>query len=79
MSEYISERLRALVARRADHSCAYCLLAEEDAFHAFHLDHIISRKHGGDTKADNLAYSMAGVSMPRRAGFRMLLIGILLL
>lgn len=57
MSEYISDRLRALVAQRAGFTCEYCLLAEADAFHAFHIDHIVSLKHGGTTEVDNLAFA----------------------
>lgn len=57
MSRYISESLRASVALRAQYSQEYCLLPDAYSFFAFHIDHIISRKHGGETNVDNLAYA----------------------
>ena len=54
---YINADLRRLVAERADNLCEYCLLHEEDSFFAYHVDHIISEKHRGPTRADNLAYA----------------------
>jgi len=55
MATNISEPLRTEVARRADHRCEYCLIHEEDAGFPHQVDHIISRKHGGLSTADNLA------------------------
>ena len=43
--------------QRAERLCEYCLLHEEDGVHAFHVDHVISEKHGGNTVAENLAYA----------------------
>ena len=57
MSRYITEPLRLLVARRANLRCEYCLLPEDASFYTFHIDHIISIKHGGLSASDNLAYS----------------------
>ena len=57
MSRYISEKLRLLVANRANYSCEYCLLAEVNSFFTFHIEHIISMKHGGKSIETNLAYS----------------------
>lgn len=57
MSRYIPDKLRALVAHRAGFRCEYCRLLAEDAFFSFHIDHIVSSKHGGETSADNLAYA----------------------
>ena len=48
--------LRKQVARRAAFRCEYCLLHEEDSFSPHQVDHIISRKHGGRSVLDNLAY-----------------------
>lgn len=59
MAERVSSELRLLVAARADHLCEYCLIAEEDTFFGCEVDYIISVKHGGATKADNLAYACA--------------------
>lgn len=57
MSRAISEKLRALVAKRAQHSCEYCRIHEGDLVFSAQVDHIISVKHGGPTGAANLAYS----------------------
>lgn len=57
MSRYISETLRAFVAERAAHRCEYCRIPERFSNFRFQVDHIISRKHRGATKADNLAYT----------------------
>jgi hypothetical protein len=52
---YISTSLRRLVARRAHQRCEYCLIHADDTFFGFHIDHIRSEKHGGNTTAENLA------------------------
>ncbi|MFT5165722.1 MAG: hypothetical protein ACI8P3_000950 [Saprospiraceae bacterium] len=57
MSSYISAELRNEVIKRAFNTCEYCLMHEDDAFFSFHIDHIISIKHGGTTVSENLAYS----------------------
>jgi hypothetical protein len=53
----IPPALRRLVADRAKRLCEYCLIHEEDTFLGCEVDHIISRKHGGQTEASNLAYA----------------------
>jgi hypothetical protein len=50
-----SESLRALVALRAENRCEYCHIRQVDLEYTFHLDHIISLKHGGSTIELNLA------------------------
>ena len=57
MSSYISTELRRFVAERAAGLCEYCLIHESDTFLGCQVDHIISEKHGGATRADNLAYA----------------------
>ena len=57
MSRYISDPLRQLVAERANHRCEYCLIPEANSFYNFQVDHIISLKHGGQTKEGNLAFA----------------------
>lgn len=57
MSRAIDRKLRDLVAARANFVCEYCLIAESDAFFRFQVEHIISRKHGGMTAEENLAFS----------------------
>jgi hypothetical protein len=37
--------------------CEYYLIHESDAAFAHEVDHIISRKHGGQDSEDNLAYA----------------------
>jgi hypothetical protein len=44
------------VASRAQFRCEYCLLHEDDSFVARHVDHIVSRKHGGMSNPENLSY-----------------------
>jgi hypothetical protein len=53
----IGERLRADVARRAEFRCEYCHIHEDDAGFPHQIDHIVSRKHGGPSNLDNLAYA----------------------
>ena len=57
MSHYIPDALRKLVAQRAYFRCEYCRVLAEDSFFPFHVDHIVSLKHGGKTIAQNLAYA----------------------
>ena len=48
---------RRLVQKRADHRCEYCRIHEDDDPYAFHLEHIIPKKHGGSDDLSNLAWS----------------------
>ena len=57
MSQYISETLRQLVIARANNRCEYCKIFAVYSFLSFHIEHIISVKHGGQTAPANLAYS----------------------
>lgn len=54
---YISTNLKRLVKERANNCCEYCLLSQSDNPFPFHIEHIISEKHGGDTTPDNLCLS----------------------
>lgn len=56
-STYINAELRRLVSKRAENTCEYCLIHEDDTFFGCQIDHIISEKHGGLTNSDNLALS----------------------
>jgi hypothetical protein len=49
--------LRRFVAERAAYRCEYCLLHEDDSYSPHQVDHIISRKHGGLSDSNNLAYA----------------------
>jgi hypothetical protein len=53
----ISAELRSQVASRAGYRCEYCGIHENDAGFAHQVDHIMSRKHGGTSTLDNLAYA----------------------
>jgi len=55
MSEYISKKNRDFTTARAKHKCEYCLMPQRFALFSFHIDHIISLKHGGKTTVENLA------------------------
>ena len=57
MGSEISVALRLLVAERAARRCEYCLLHEDDSFTPHQIDHIISRKHGGESSPDDLAFA----------------------
>ena len=57
MASDISEALRAEVSRRAGGRCEYCLIHELEAGFPHQVDHIVSRKHGGESTSDNLAYA----------------------
>lgn len=54
---YISELLRRQVEERANDRCEYCLLPGSLSFYPHEVDHVIARKHGGETTIDNLAYA----------------------
>ena len=45
------------MAKRAKHRCEYCRVYARHSFLSFHIEHIISLKHGGKSDADNLAYA----------------------
>ena len=57
MASDVSELLRGTVARRARHRFEYCLIHEDDSSFPHQVDHIISRKHGGISILENLAYA----------------------
>ena len=57
MASDITDELRAKVALRAHRRCEYCLIHEDDAWFAHQVDHIVSRKHGGGSDFENLAYA----------------------
>lgn len=57
MNSRISLETRQTVASRANFVCEYCLIAEADAYFRFQIEHIISRKHGGLSELENLAFA----------------------
>ena len=52
----VSEQVRSEVARRAGLRCEYCLI-DGDAGFPHQVDHIVSRKHGGISEFENLAFA----------------------
>lgn len=53
----ISPSLRQLVIERAQGKCEYCLIHQDYSIYSHEVDHVIARKHGGKTVAENLALS----------------------
>lgn len=53
----ISSSLRQIVIERAHGKCEYCLIHQDISIYSHEVDHIIARKHGGQTVAENLALS----------------------
>src|SRR5437870_5600037 len=51
----MDQELVVLVWQRAQSRCEYCQLAQEHSEPTFEIDHIIARKHGGQTIPENLA------------------------
>ena len=51
------EAIRKLVESRAFGRCEYCLLEPADAGLPYEIDHVISRKHGGEGNPENLAFA----------------------
>jgi hypothetical protein len=54
---YIPVAVRRLVEERAKRLCEYCLLPADITFFPHEIDHVIAEKHGGETNADNLAFT----------------------
>jgi hypothetical protein len=55
MSTWIPAELRRVVYTRAGGKCEYCLRHDSDSALPHQPDHITSRRHGGETTAENLA------------------------
>lgn len=55
MSVWIPAELRRIVIARAGGKCEYCLRHESGSALPHQPDHIASRRHGGETMAENLA------------------------
>ncbi len=53
----MDKALERLVWRRARGRCEYCLIPQKLDEIPFELDHILARKHGGQTLASNMALS----------------------
>lgn len=55
MPDMVSPDLRQLVLTRAANCCEYCLIDRADSPDKMEMDHLIARKHGGQSVAENLA------------------------
>lgn len=55
MTDWIPLDLRRLVRERAAERCEYCLFPQAAAWLSFEVEHIIARKHRGQTVAGNTA------------------------
>ena len=53
----IPSSLRQLVIDRAQGKCEYCLIHQDVSIYSHEVDHVIARKHAGQTVAENLALS----------------------
>lgn len=54
---YIPAELRRMVTELASNCCEYCRLSQNDYPFMFHMEHIVSEKHDGQTELENLALS----------------------
>jgi hypothetical protein len=54
---YISVALRRKVEERAGNCCEYCRVHRSLRLIPYHIDHVISEKHGGQTALGNLCLS----------------------
>ena len=57
MSTRVPVRLRRELRERAHERCEYCLTHERDAVFAHEPDHVLPKRHGGETTLLNLAWS----------------------
>jgi 5-methylcytosine-specific restriction endonuclease McrA len=65
-SDTPSAALRRLVIERADGRCEYCLIHQDVSPFTHEVNHLVARKHGGQTVSENLA--LACLSCNRRKG-----------
>ena len=63
----MDQLLRDEVWRRAKSCCEYCRMPQSLDPIPFHIDHIIARKHGGHTTAENLAISCFGCNNQKQS------------
>jgi hypothetical protein len=66
---------RRRVWSRAANRCEYCRVHEDDEPYAFHVEHIVPRKHGGDDAPSNLAWSCQSCNLGKGSNLSGLLDG----
>lgn len=54
---YVSTELRRIVRERAGGFCEYCKISESHTFATHEIEHIVAKKHRGETVVENLALS----------------------
>ena len=65
-SDTIPTALRRFVIERAGGRCEYCLVHQDASPFTHEVDHLVARKHGGQTASENLA--LACLPCNRRKG-----------
>ncbi len=60
MSEYVSKRLRTVIANRANGRCEYCLSPSRFSIDPFVAEHIQPIAKGGLSESENLAFACMG-------------------
>jgi len=73
MPDSVSKAQRREIARRAEGKCEYCLTPEWILLAGCEVDHVISRKHGGNSDQSNLAFSCARCNRAKGADIGSLL------
>jgi hypothetical protein len=59
MADLIGQQMRREIRARAEGRCEYCLMDEALLLWGCEIDHVISKKHGGDSELSNLAFACA--------------------
>lgn len=54
---YVPADLRRTILEQSGGCCEYCRVAQSDNSVGFHIEHVIALSHGGQTVANNLAFS----------------------
>lgn len=54
---YVSTELRRIGRERAGGFCEYCKISESNTFATHEIEHIVAKKHRGETAVENLALS----------------------
>ena len=57
MSQTLPLKIRQKIATRAGFRCEYCRVHQDDSNFLYHIEHIISKKHGGSDDIENLAFA----------------------
>ena len=66
---------RRRVRSRAANQCEYCRIHEDDEPYAFHVEHVVPRKHGGGDAPSNLAWSCQSCNLGKGSNLSGLLGG----